>query len=484
MRCKISLLTFFLFSFATVSVAQNESTFTPSLMRDLQQLERTALTSEVGYQILEHLSDEIGPRLSGSPQAAAAIEYMDAQFRGLGLEVYQEPVSVPHWVRGEERAELVNFAGMIPGAPQKIVITALGGSIPTSPEGLTAPVVVVKKLDDLEALAPAAVKGKIVLFNQAFDTELAHAGFPHDAYVEVISQRVQGANKAAQLGAVVSLNRSIGSANFRLAHTGSVVYFTDHKIPAGAISSEDADLIERLSHKGQVVMHIVLTPEIFPDVTSVNVIADLKGSRFPEQVVLVSAHLDSWDLGTGALDDAAGVGMILQAAQVMTALHLKPLRTIRFMAWMNDEEGGTGLYKYIEDYKNELKDHVAWLDIDVGTCHPTGYTTDVSRDGIKLLRSLSSVLQTQGAPVVQRSVQESDLTEYGVVTFDPVVDFRDYYDYHHTVADTFDKANLRGLQENSALIAVLAYALGAIEPRVSLDGPMNNEDIPRPSRRP
>jgi len=444
------------------------SPFTPELLNTIRQLQQTARTSKVGYEVLEHVSDQIGPRLSGSPQEAATVDYMKSQFQQLGLKVSEEPVKVPHWVRGDERAELVSFAGMVPGAPQKIVVTALGGSVATSPQGITAPIVIVKRPEDLDTLPPDAFKGKIVLLDQAFDTQLAHAGFPHEAYVRVVRQRVGGANKAAQLGALASLVRSIGSANLRLAHTGSVIYSGDRRIPAGAISSEDADLIERLSDSGPVVMHLVLTPETLPDADSANVIADLRGSRFPEQVILVSAHLDSWDLGTGALDDGAGLGIIFQAAHAITSLHLTPLRTIRFMAWTNEEQGGRGYYKYIDDHKVDLGNHVATFDIDVGTCHPVGYTTDASARDMKMLQALTSVLQLQGAPLAQSSSQGSDLTEYGVTTFDPLVDFRDFYDYHHTAADTLDKADLGGLQDNSALVAVLAYALGAIEPRVSL----------------
>jgi carboxypeptidase Q len=444
------------------------SPFTPELLQTLRQLQQTARSNNVDYEVLEHVSDQIGPRLSGSPQETTTVDYMKSQFQRLGLKVSEEAVKVPHWVRGDERAELVSFAGMVPGARQKVVITALGGSVPTPPQGITAPIVIVQRLEDLGELAPDTFQGKIVLFDQAFDTQLAHAGFPHEAYVRVVRHRVGGATKAAQLGAVASLVRSIGSANFRLVHTGSVIYSGDRRIPAGAISSEDADLIERLSRNGPVVMHLVLTPKILPDVTSANVIADLRGSRFPEQVILVSAHLDSWDLGTGALDDGAGLGIIFQAAQAMTSLHLSPLRTIRFMAWTNEEQGGSGYYKYIDDHKSDVNNHIAALHVDVGTCHPVGYTTDASARDMKMLQSLASVLQAQDAPLAQSSNQGSDLTDYGVVTFDPLVDFRNYYDYHHTAADTLDKADLKGLHENSALIAVLAYALGAIEPRVSL----------------
>ena len=437
-------------------------------MEELRELQQTAITSRSGYDFLEHLSDEIGPRLPGSPQAQAAVEYVSAEFKRLGLEVRKEPVTVPHWVRGEERAELVKFPGGTEGLTQKIVVTALGGSVPTPSEGFTAPVVVVNGLEQFDGLAPDALKGKIVLFNQAFDVQLAQAGFAHEAYLQVVRQRVLGANRAAELGASASLLRSIGSANFRLAHTGSVIYSGERKIPAGAISAEDADLIERLGRGGAVTMHLVLTPQVLPEATSANVIADLKGSRFPEQVVIISAHLDSWDLGTGALDDGAGVAMVLQAAQAITSMHLKPLRTIRFLAWMNEENGGSGYIEYLERHKAELGNHVAVIDIDVGTGHPLGYATDAAEPYRQMLRPLSAILQTQGAALTRASSEGTDFSDYGIASLDPIVDIRNLYDATHTAADTFDKVDLKGLQENAAMDAVLAYAVASIEPRIAM----------------
>jgi hypothetical protein len=436
-------------------------------MEELRELQQTAITSRSGYDFLEHLSDQIGPRLPGSPQAQAAVEYVSTEFKRLGLDVRQEPVTVPHWVRGEERAELVKFPGGTEGLTQKIVVTALGGSVPTPSDGITAPIVIVNGLEQLGTLAPDALKGKIVLFNQAFDVQLAQAGFAHEAYLQVVRQRVLGANKAAELGASASLLRSIGSANFRLAHTGSVIYSGARKIPAGAISAEDADLIERLSRSGPVTMQLVLTPQVLPDATSANVIADLKGSRFPEQVIIVSAHLDSWDLGTGALDDGAGVAMVLQAAQAMTSMHLKPLRTIRFLAWMNEEQGGSGYYEYLERHKAELGNHVAVIDIDVGTGHPLGYATDAAVQYRQMLKPLSSVLQSQAASLTRTSSEPTDFSDYGIASLDPIVDIRNLYDATHTAADTFDKVDLKGLQENAAMDAVLAYAVASIEPRIA-----------------
>jgi len=434
----------------------------------LEQIQAAALQSNYGYTRLDYLCNKIGPRMSGSPQAAAAVQYVADQFRELGLEVSLEPVSVPHWVRGQETAELVKIPGAASGFQQKVILTALGGSVPTPPEGITASVVVVNNFDELNKLGTEGVRGKIVLFNAAFDTKFADAGFSHEAYVRVVPFRVMGAKRAAELGAAASLVRSIGPRNFRLAHTGSVGYFGGPKIPAAATSAEDADLIAHLSSQGPVVMHLALTPSILPDERSANVIADLRGSDHPEQIVIVSAHLDSWDLGTGAIDNGAGIAEILQAARVFQQMKLRPKRTIRFIAWMNEENaanGGNGYDQYANDHKSELSKHVADIEIDVGTWHPVGYEVYASKSLLEALQPLQSVLVKISSGVVQLRPAHGDMDDY-MPGFEPFVDNRTYYDSHHTVADTFSMIDARGLQENAALVAVLGYAMSSVPEEV------------------
>jgi len=430
----------------------------------LEQIQTAALQSDYGYTRLDYLCNKIGPRMSGSPQAAAAVRYIADQFRELELDVSLEPVSVPHWVRGQETAELVKIPGAPPGFEQKVILTALGGSVATPPEGITAPVVVVNNFDELDRLGTEGVRGKIVLFNVAFDTKLADAGFSHEAYIRVVPYRVMGAKRAAEMGAAASLLRSIGPRNFRLPHTGSVGYFGGPKIPAAATSAEDADLIAHLSSQGPVVMHLVLAPRILPDERSANVIADLRGSDHPEQIVIVSAHLDSWDLGTGAIDNGAGIAEILQAARVFQQMKLRPKRTIRFIAWMNEENaanGGNGYDQYTEDHRWELSKHVADIEIDVGTWHPVGYEVYASESLLNALRPLQSVLGKISSGVVQLRPAHGDMDDF-MPGFEPFVDNRTYYDSHHTVADTFAMIDPRGLQENAALVAVLGYAMSSV----------------------
>jgi len=332
--------------------------YSPQLVAEIKKVQHAAFESDYAYHRLAHLANNIGPRLSGSAQAQAAVEYVAAELRQLGLEVELEKVMVPHWVRGEERAALTDYPNMAPNTTQKIVLTALGGSVATPSEGLTAEVLVVNNFDELQALGRDRVAGKIVLFNAKFDQRLADNGFAGQAYGQAVIYRGIGASAAARLGAVAALNRSAGGADYRLPHTGALRYADDApKIPAAAVTSEDADLIAHLTSEGKVRMHLVLTPQTLPDAVSYNVIGDLKGSEHPEQIVIVSGHLDSWDLGTGAIDDGAGVVIAMQAAQLLRQLNLRPKRTLRVIAWMNEESGLRGGLAYAADHKSEIANH-------------------------------------------------------------------------------------------------------------------------------
>jgi Zn-dependent M28 family amino/carboxypeptidase len=438
--------------------------YAPQLVSEIKQVQQAALTSDYAYARLAYLCNNIGPRLSGSPQAEGAVNYVAAELRKLGLEVKLEKVSVPHWVRGQETAELTEFAGLTPNTTQKIVLTALGGSVATPKDGITAEVVVVNNFDELQALGRERVAGKIVLFNAKFDQQLADNGFPGQAYGQAVIYRGIGASAAARLGAVAALNRSAGGADYRLPHTGALRYADDAaKIPAASVASEDADLLAWLTKEGPVKMHLVLTPQTLPDEPSFNVVADLKGSEQPDQIVIVSGHLDSWDLGRGAIDDGAGVAMAMQAAQLLKQLGLRPKRTIRVIAWMNEENGLAGGRGYFEAHKTEMANHFAAIEADLGAGHPTGLNVAGKPEVLTLLQPLASILQSQGAGVIRAADDTGSdigpLRLAGVPTFDPIQDARTYFNYHHTAADTLDKVNPKELQENCAVIAALAYTL-------------------------
>jgi Zn-dependent M28 family amino/carboxypeptidase len=382
--------------------------------------------------------------------------------RKLGLDVTLEKVTVPHWVRGEEKAELLSYPGQAGNLPQKIVLTALGHSVGTPAEGLTAEVVVVKDLDELHALGAEKVRGKIVLFNAIYDDRLRDAGYSLEAYGEAVLYRSIGPLEAAKLGAVAALVRSVGSADYRLPHTGLTIYDPKGKaIPAAAVTSEDADLLDRLTRRGSVRMNLTLGAQMLAPVTGYNVIADLKGTSSPEEFVIVSGHLDSWDLGTGAIDDGAGVAVAMQALETLRQLNLHPRRTVRFVAWVDEEGGVSGGKQYAKDYPAAA--HFASIESDLGAGHPVGYLTDASPETLDQLQPIAPILQRLGA-VATRVAPEagadiSPLSFAGVPGFAPLMDSRRYFDYHHTAADTLDKVDPGALRENGALMGVLAYAL-------------------------
>lgn len=443
--------------------------YSPQTLADLSSIMRAARQSDYAYRQTAYLSNNIGPRLSGSPQAERAVQYVADEMRKLGLEVKLQKLSVPHWVRGEERAELIAFAGMAPGTTQKVVITALGGSIATPANGLVAEVVVVRNFEELEALGRSKVEGKIVLFNNKFDVEMAASGFGGNAYGLAVQYRGRGPIAAGRLGAAAVLIRSAGGSQNRLVHTGGIRYDPNvTPIPAAAISYEDAELIAYLSTMGTVRIRLLMTPQTFPNATSYNVIADLKGSESPDEIVIVSGHLDSWDLGTGALDDACGVAVSMQVPYLLKQLNLRPRRTIRMIAYMNEENGLVGGTTYAQEESGNIARHFAAIESDLGASHPVGFLFSGKTEALAYMAPISAILREQGAGIVRQEpggvgADIGPLTRLGVPSFAPFFDTRTYFNYHHTEADTFDKIDPKHLAETGSLMAVLAYALANLE---------------------
>ena len=442
--------------------------FSPQTLAELKRLQQAALTSDYAYRQVAHLSNNIGPRLSGSAQAIKAVDYVASELKALGCEVHLEKVMVPHWVRGEETAALVQFPGQAQNTTQKIVLCALGASIATPPNGIEAEVVVVRNFDELKSLPRDQVAGKIVLFNYPFDKQMAAEGRGGEAYGEAVVYRSNGPTATARQGAIACLIRSVGGADYRLPHTGETDYVNDApKIPAGAVTAEDADLIADLVRQGPVRMKLVLTPQTLPDIESANVIGDIRGSEHPEQVVVVSGHLDSWDLGTGAIDDGAGVAVSMEAANLIQKLHLKSKRTIRVIAWMNEENGSAGSKQYAKDHEKEWMNHFAAMETDGGADHPLGINIKAKPEVKKMFAPVAAILQTSGAGMLNLvehcGADIGPMEKAGVPAFSPIQDSRFYFNYHHTAADTLDKIVPKALAENSAVVAVLAYALANME---------------------
>ncbi len=395
------------------------------LLQQLQSVRDAALTSDYAWQQLAHLTENIGPRPAGSPQAQAASEYVASEMRKLGLDVHLEEALVSHWVRGEEKAELVEFPGQPPQVNQKIILTALSGGTATPAEGITAEVVVVHSFDELTALGRDKVAGKIVLFNVHYDKLKAQAGFAFEAYGEAVVYRGNGGKAVAALGGVASLVRSVGSAEYRLPHTG---FSYPAPIPAAALAAEDADLVEHLAAQGRV---------------------------------------RTWDLGRGAIDDGAGVVISMATAEVLQRLHIRPRRTLRVIAWMDEENGGGGHAAYAKSHSAEMVNHIAAIESDAGAAHPLGFSAKLSPAAVAALRPILEVLRPVGATVVRPTNVSpgSDiepLVEAGVPGLGIIQDGRKYFDYHHTAADTLDKVDPQDLRENAAAMAVMGYALAAI----------------------
>jgi carboxypeptidase Q len=443
--------------------------YSPQTLSELKQLQQAALKSDYAFRQVAHLSNNIGPRLSGSAQARKAVDYVAAELKALGLEVQLEKIMVPHWVRGEETAALVEFPSMAENTTQKIVLCALGASVATPADGLTAEVVVVRDFDELQALGRDKVAGKIVLFNYHFDKQMAAQSRAGEAYGQAVKYRADAPTAAGRLGAAAALIRSVGGAEYRLPHTGQTDYKNDApKIPAAAVTAEDADLIAALAPQGTVKMRLVLTPQQLPEASSYNVIGDVKGSEHPEQVVIVSGHLDSWDLGTGAIDDGAGVAVSMEAANLVQKLHLRPKRTIRVIAWMNEENGLAGGKAYAKDHEKEIANHFAAMETDGGAGHPLGINYATKPEAKGFFDPVAKILQSSGAGIFNFAehaggADVGPLTKLGVPGFSPIQDNRFYFNYHHTAADTLDKIVPQELAENAAVVAVTAYALANLE---------------------
>jgi hypothetical protein len=415
------------------------------------------LQSSRSYETLSHLTDDIGARLTGSAGAAKAVKWATQQFREWGISVTNEPVRVPHWVRGREEAHLVSPAN------QNIVLTAIGGSVATPAAGITADVIEVASFDDLKTLGTAKLRGKIVFYNNPMDMDLVRAHRAFEAYRIAVAFRGAGASRAAEFGAKAIVIRSVGSASLRTPHTGALRYDPKQpKIPAAAMTAEDAMLVHRLLARGKRVrMHIVLTPRTLPDVESANVIAEIRGTEKPGEIVLIGAHLDSWDLATGAIDDGSGVAMVMETMRLLKEMDLHPRRTIRAVLFMNEENGLRGGQQYAKDHGKEK--HIAAIETDAGGAAPTGFTTTLKGETLVALeqrtKPLAAVSSNHFEVAEETGADTGPLTAAGVPGFGLVPEPLHYFDYHHTNADTLDKVDPKELAQDSAAIAALAWIL-------------------------
>jgi len=423
-----------------------------------------ALTGGRAYATAQSLTDRIGARPAGSVSAERAVEWALAELRAAGLKnVRKEPVKVPHWVRGEESAELLAPSSEI------LHVTALGGSVATAAGGVSAEVVEAGSFEEIKALGVKA-RGRIVLINKPV------ARSPHgDGYGQVVPLRHSGAVAAAQVGAVAALLRSVGTGAHRLPHTGMTSYEDGTpKIPFAALAAEDADLLHRLLASGEKPrVKLRLGCQQLGDVDSSNVMGEVPGRDKAGEIVLLGAHLDSWDLGTGAIDDGAGCAIVIEAARLIAHLRTPPRRTVRVVLFMNEEFGLSGARAYAERHKNELDKHVAALEADSGAGRPLGFSVTGDEHALALVRKWVAPLATlQAAEVSSTRFGGADVIPMqirGVPAVGLQQDMSSYFDWHHTAADTLDKIDPLELAWSAGAAAVLAWA--AAEARETLPRP-------------
>jgi len=412
---------------------------------------------------VRRLTDEVGPRLAGSPGDRAAVAWGQTLLRELGFSnVRAEEVPVTAWERGVETAEVVS------PFPQKLVVTALGGSVGTPAEGIAAPVVEMKTLEALEAAVkadPDAVRGKIVFFSRR-----TVKGEQGPGYGANVPMRSTGAAKAGPHGALAVLVRSIATSTSRFAHTGSTNY-TDGgpRIPAAAVSNIDADLLERLLARGPVKVRLVLGCRPLPPATSANVIGEVTGRERPDEVVVVSGHLDSWDLGRGAIDDGAGCAIAIEAARLIAESPRRPRRTIRVVLYANEESGLAGGTGYAARHAAELPKHAGAFEADSGTGAPLGFSWNAAETLEPALAAVAKLLEPLGAGTLRKGgrggADTSPMAPAGVPLFGLRQESGSYFDFHHSADDTFDKIEGPSLDKAAAAVAAMAYAVADL-PRI------------------
>jgi hypothetical protein len=425
-----------------------------------------ALVDDEGWQKLTHLTTRIGHRLSGSAQLDEAITWAVETMRQEGLEnVAAQKVKVPHWVRGAESLEVLE------PRPRPLALLGLGGTVATPPEGITAPVVVVGSFDELERLGRERVAGHVVVF-----------AVPWEGYGRTVRYRSSGASRAAALGAVAALVRSATGSSLYTPHTGALRYDEGSpRIPAAAITVEDAEWFQRMAATAETVtVRLRLSAETLPDADSANVIAEIRGSELPDEVVVMGGHYDSWDVGQGAHDDGAACVAAWQALRLIHQLGLRPRRTLRVVLWTNEENGLAGARAYREWLGEEVTGHVAAIEMDGGAERPVGFGLGMrgidpqSGDpryeaAYARLREIGALLDAIAAGDIARGGGGADigpLMEAGVPGLALRTVGERYFDWHHTAADTLDKVDPQDLRRATAALGVLGFVLADMPDRL------------------
>jgi len=420
-----------------------------------------ALKNGQSYEMLGQLTKEVGARMSGSPGAAAAVEWSYHEMKKHEFDsVWVQPLMVPHWVRGTtEIGKIINSKKM---GTLELNICALGGSVGTGPQGIIAQVIEVKSFEELAHLGIKNIQGKIVFFNRPMDPTKINT---FAAYGGAVDQRGRGASEAAKYGAIATIVRSMGLNLEDYPHTGAMRYTANgiKLIPAVAISTKHADLLSRLAKEDKdLQVYIETHCEILEDAPSFNVVGELRGTEFPEEIIVVGGHLDSWDLGEGAHDDGAGCIHSIEVLRIMKAIGYKPKRTIRAVMFMDEENELRGGIKYAELAEKNKEKHIAAMESDRGGFTPRGFTLSGDENIKTKIRSWKSLFEPYGLSDFGQEGGGADigpLAKQGVMLIGFLPDSQRYFDYHHAATDTFDKVSKRELELGSASMASLIYMI-------------------------
>ena len=419
-----------------------------------------ALSNGKSYDWLEYLSNDIGHRLSGSVNAETAVKWGKEELSSISDKVWLQPVMVPKWVRGApEYAHIESTDGKTISVP----ILALGGSISTPSIGIVANVVEVKSFDELDQLGEEKINGKIVFYNRPMNPTIINT---FQAYGQSVNQRTQGAKYAAQYGAVGVIVRSMTTASDNFPHTGSMYYDDlplNKRIPAAAISTNGADLLSSmLSLNKEVKFYFRQNSKNFPDQLSHNVIAEVRGSKSPDEIIVIGGHLDSWDVGDGSHDDGAGIVQSMEVIRILNSLGYKPNRTIRVVLFMNEENGLRGGNKYAEIARAKNENHFFALESDAGGFTPRGFSFDTSIEEFESIKSWVGYFKDYALDnffIGGSGADIGPLKDGKVILSGLRPDPQRYFDYHHSNSDTFDKINRRELELGAAAMTALVYLM-------------------------
>ena len=437
-----------------VLVTAATAQITPQIRYSADRIIQAALADSAGFERLGVFVDKFGHRFSGSQSLENSLDWALARMRADGFEnVHAEPVMIPKWVRGKESATLLE------PRVEALQMIGLGNSAGTPRRGIRAQALVVNSWDDLQAHAKT-VPGKIVVYNVPFTN-----------YGETVKYRGAGASEAAKLGAVASLVRSITPHSLATPHTGALRYEDSvAQIPQAAITVENAELLQRLQDRGErIVIRLKMQAKFEADVTSKNIIAELVGSEFPDEVIVMGGHSDSWDVGQGAMDDAGGCFAAWEALRLLKELGIRPKRTIRVVWWVNEENGLGGAKAYRAAHQHELDNHILAIESDAGVFSPLGFSFAGSDSALGIIREIASLLAPIGATKISAGHTGADiepLEEAGVPGAGLEVEGTKYFWYHHTAADTFDKLDVNEFNQCVAAMAVLAYSVADMPQRL------------------